>query len=286
LLSARFCLAHQLLDGGAVFYEVLPPHAPGHFTSETQKGGIGISFSGHRRAARRLDGGPVIESDIAPGAVFLAASSNLSWLRVAEPADALEVHFAPAYLDSVAAELGAPRCAGLPDVGGAADALVWSVSALFRSALRNGRALPDVEASSQARRLAGHVLRRYAGLRGKDRTAGALDRRRLARVTELVDAGLSERLTIETLAAAANLSPFHFARSFRRATGLAPHAYVTARRMERARELLLADGLSTAALGALVGYSNPAHFRESFARWLGMSPAALRRHDRRAAQLA
>jgi AraC-like DNA-binding protein len=52
--------------------------------------------------------------------------------------------------------------------------------------------------------------------------------------------------------------------------------------MERARELLLAGELPTATVAAMVGYANLAHFRESFARWFGMSPAALRHHDRRA----
>jgi AraC family transcriptional regulator len=285
LLSPKFRLAQQLLDAGSVIYTVLPPHAPRQFTSVTPKGTIGISFSGHRGAVRHHDAGPIVESDIAPGAAFLAASSDLAWLRVAEPADALEFHFRPAFFASVAEELGASRRPGLPDVGGVADAAIWGAAAVFRAALRRGRTLTDVEASSHARRLAGHVLRRYGGVRGGDRAAGALDRRRLARVIELIDGRLAGRLTIEALAGAASLSAFHFARSFRRATGLAPHAYVTARRMERARELMLAGSLSSAAAGALVGYSNPAHFRESFVRWLGMSPAALRRHDRRAAQL-
>ena len=167
-------------------------------------------------------------------------------------------------------------------MNGAEDALIWGVSARFRAALRHGHPLADVEASSHARLLAGHVLRRYGGVKPRPHRNGALDRHGLARVAEFIDASLAEPLGIEALAAAASLSPFHFARSFRRATGLTPHAYVTARRMERARELLLAGALPTAAVAALVGYSNLAHFRESFARWLGMSPAALRRHDRRA----
>ena len=49
---------------------------------------------------------------------------------------------------------------------------------------------------------------------------------------------LSEPPSLEELAAAVNLSPFHFTRVFRRATGLPPHAWLRQRRLEQARALL------------------------------------------------
>ena len=282
MLSPGIQLVQHVPVAGSVVYSVLPRHAPELFTSVTPRGTFGVSFSRHQRAARRYPSGRVIESDIAPGAAFIAASGDLCWLRVDEPADAVEFDFCAAFLDLVAADLGAARAPALPDVNGAADAVMWGVSARFRAALRRGRALADVEASSHARLLASHVLRRYGGVNPRPHRNGALDRRGLARVAEFIEANLAEPLGIEALAAAASLSPFHFSRSFHRATGLTPHAYVTARRMERARELLLGSEFPTAAVAGMVGYSNLAHFRESFARWLGMSPAALRTHDRRA----
>jgi AraC family transcriptional regulator len=49
---------------------------------------------------------------------------------------------------------------------------------------------------------------------------------------------LDDGLTLSGMAEAAHLSPYRFARRFKAATGLAPHQYVTSRRIERARELL------------------------------------------------
>jgi methylphosphotriester-DNA--protein-cysteine methyltransferase len=46
-------------------------------------------------------------------------------------------------------------------------------------------------------------------------------------------------LTVERLASLGGLSPFHFIRSFRDATGLTPHQYVRSKRIERAKELLV-----------------------------------------------
>src|SRR4029453_722281 len=60
----------------------------------------------------------------------------------------------------------------------------------------------------------------------------------LRRAVELIRSNLSHDLSLGELARAANLSPFYFARLFKQSTGIAPHGYVMARRVERAKELL------------------------------------------------
>ncbi|MCE6982582.1 AraC family transcriptional regulator, partial [Pseudomonas frederiksbergensis] len=59
----------------------------------------------------------------------------------------------------------------------------------------------------------------------------------VARAKELMDSRLAYPPSLEELATAVNLSPFHFARVFRQATGLPPHAWLKQRRLSRAREL-------------------------------------------------
>ena len=54
---------------------------------------------------------------------------------------------------------------------------------------------------------------------------GALDAGRVRRVKDFIETHLDRDLTIETLAKEACLSPFHFARAFKAATGMAPHRY-------------------------------------------------------------
>ncbi|HEY1403905.1 MAG TPA: helix-turn-helix domain-containing protein, partial [Pyrinomonadaceae bacterium] len=85
------------------------------------------------------------------------------------------------------------------------------------------------------------LLRRYASIRRTDELelsrAGLIDRR-IRRAVELMHSNLAEELPLEELAAAAYLSPFHFARLFKKLTGLPPHAYLAALRIERARTLL------------------------------------------------
>ncbi|MFX9336526.1 AraC family transcriptional regulator, partial [Acinetobacter baumannii] len=66
-----------------------------------------------------------------------------------------------------------------------------------------------------------------------------LDRRRLFRVLDYIEANLEGNLTLDRMASIAFLSRFHFARGFKQAVGQPPHRYVAARRLERAKALLI-----------------------------------------------
>jgi AraC family transcriptional regulator len=65
-----------------------------------------------------------------------------------------------------------------------------------------------------------------------------LPRRRLRAVVEYVEDHLDDGLSLGQMAAVAHLSPYHFARQFKAATGLPPHQYVIMRRVERAKQFL------------------------------------------------
>jgi AraC family transcriptional regulator len=276
MLQAKLRLAEHWSSIGHVVYAVLPPHAPSRFTSVTQRGSIGISFTAHRRAARQYDGGPIHDSDIQRGDAFLTSSADLHWLKVAEPADALEFHLSAAYVQAVADDLGTSRGAFLRDVGGTFDPVIWAIASMFRANLRRAAPIGDLRASELLHALTAHVLFRYAGVVHKEKHPGKLDARRLRRVVEYIDQHLAEHLTLETLARAASLSAYHFAHSFRATTMLTPHGFVTARRMDKARQLLVRTTFATSAIANSVGYTNVAHFRENFVRWFGATPARFR----------
>src|SRR5262249_37360270 len=77
--------------------------------------------------------------------------------------------------------------------------------------------------------------------RGRD---GALPRGRLRAVVEYIEEHLDGCPTLAQMAAVVGLSAYHFARQFKAATGLPPHQYVIARRVERAEQLLQGGALS------------------------------------------
>jgi AraC family transcriptional regulator len=79
------------------------------------------------------------------------------------------------------------------------------------------------------------------------------------------------------MAAVVGLNPYHFARQFKAATGLPPHQYVIARRVERAKQLLQAGtGLPLAEVAADAGFSDQSQFSRHFKRLVGVTPGRFR----------
>ena len=228
---------------------------------------IGVSFSHHDAAVYEADG-RTRSADIAPGAVFVTGDEPITWMRIGETSEALEIF---PDLDL----LGTDATGGLRTAQAARDGTVLAISSILRSAHAATTGLSDIAASTLAHRLAEHLGTEYAGLPAPKRN-GLLDRRTVDRIADYVDAELPYELTLDRLADVAMLSPFHFARSFKATTGLAPHQYVVARRMDRAKRMLLATKEPVPDIAYAVGLSNLGHFRRMFRRHLGLNPGELR----------
>jgi AraC-like DNA-binding protein len=101
---------------------------------------------------------------------------------------------------------------------------------------------------------------------------GALRDRTLARrLRSMIDDRVTTGLTLAEAAAALGASETHLVRVFGREHGIAPHQYLTGRRLDRARHLLLA-GHSAAETAAEVGFYDQAHLTRHFTRLLGVTP--------------
>jgi AraC family transcriptional regulator len=124
-----------------------------------------------------------------------------------------------------------------------------------------------------------HLLRNFSNMRRSDELelsrVGLIDRRiRLA--VELMHAQLDRELSLKEIAAASYLSPFHFARLFKKLTGASPHAYLATLRTKRAQLLLAETDLSVNEIGARVGYASASHFTKAFRQATGLTPRAFR----------
>nr|WP_321440565.1 AraC family transcriptional regulator [uncultured Hyphomonas sp.] len=97
--------------------------------------------------------------------------------------------------------------------------------------------------------------------------------RQLARVQAFIDADLTANLSVRDMAREAGMSETWFAKRFAASTGLAPFAYLTARRMERAKDLLKA-GNTVTETALEVGYENASKFAAAFKRYSGQPPSA------------
>ncbi|HXR43325.1 MAG TPA: AraC family transcriptional regulator, partial [Pseudolysinimonas sp.] len=131
--------------------------------------------------------------------------------------------------------------------------------------------MPGITAA--VRRLHDALLTDGDGLRGESellRIRAALERgtassrplRRddplAARLRAVLDADLAAAPTLRDAARVLGASPGHLVRTFSAAYGMPPHRYLTGRRVDRARRLLL-DGMSVAAVAQAVGFFDQAH---------------------------
>ena len=78
------------------------------------------------------------------------------------------------------------------------------------------------------------------------------------------------------MAAQAGLTPSHFCRVFKRATGVTPHQYVMKARLDRARDLLGQSDLSIAQVAEMTGFTSQSHFTRAFRQYAGDTPSGWR----------
>jgi AraC family transcriptional regulator len=128
--------------------------------------------------------------------------------------------------------------------------------------------------------LAAHLITSYSNDSYKPILAspsrGQLDQRRLDRVMDYIEAHIERDMTLDELAEVACLSRFYFVRAFGEAAGLPPHRYISARRLERSKQLLSNSTLSLSEIAFACCFSSQSSFTRAFQRRTGITPGAYR----------
>jgi AraC family transcriptional regulator len=231
-----------------------------------------------------VNGGRLRDARVVRGEVaVIPAGVPTLWRWGEQLADRLHLYLDPALLEGVAAEAGLGR-EGFEVLDGLSvrDPLVEQVGLSLLSELESGGPAGPLYAESLANALAAHVVREHSSLgrravRRLDRHPGrGLSSRVLRRTVEYVEENLAGDLSLAEIAGAANMSPYHFSRLFKESVGSPPHRYVVARRVERAKDLLLGTDLPIAEVAREVGFSGQSHLHFHVKRLLGATPASLR----------
>ncbi|WP_371407286.1 AraC family transcriptional regulator [Kribbella sp. NBC_00662] len=135
--------------------------------------------------------------------------------------------------------------------------------------LKNGQ--EDLEAQSRLtlieERLGQHLRRQVVDPPDRRDTGVAVELR------ELLDANVTNGLTLEDAAKVVHAHPAHLVRAFSREYGMPPHRYLTGRRVDLARRYLL-DGHPAAEVATLAGFYDQSHLNRHFRKLLGVTPAS------------
>lgn len=97
------------------------------------------------------------------------------------------------------------------------------------------------------------------------------------KVADYIETHIGDDLPLAALAKLVNLSPYHFARAFKRSFGLPPHRYHMARRIARAKAMLGEPTRSITDIARQLGFAETSSFSAAFRRATGMSPSRYRR---------
>ncbi len=87
---------------------------------------------------------------------------------------------------------------------------------------------------------------------------------------------LAEPMSLEAVASAVNVSPFHFCKLFKRATGLTFTDFVNRARVEKAKRMLMKPAARITEVAYDVGFQSLSHFNRSFRRIADESPTEFR----------
>ena len=185
----------------------------------------------------------------------------------------LMLGFEPWFMERIAAELGASSAL---HVGANTRKLPADhpACALMSQLARELDAAPGASmiAEGVARAIAVLLLREYDQLPAR-KPAAAAPPVAVLRAVELMRQRMGESLSLEEIADAAGLSPFHFSRQFKAATGHPPHEYLMRLRVDRAQELMRQQREWTmAAVAQDAGFADQSHMARHFKRVLGVTP--------------
>jgi AraC family transcriptional regulator len=219
---------------------------------------------------RRVGARAQVEGMLRPGTIGLAL-----------PDDAARGCWPSARMLGVAVDLEALNARGAVDVK--AEALVAAASQLHRDPLLTAVLTAmwrDAEAHGLSSAFFDHglnlVLTRLAQALTAPtkpaRKAAPLSKAQLSRVVDLLESRLATDFSVGEMARVLGMDPSTFTRAFRAATGLAPFAYLTRRRMALALDYLRC-GHSVTNTAMAVGYANPSKFAAAFARVHGALPS-------------
>jgi AraC family transcriptional regulator len=266
-------IARLSLPGVRVAHCRLPLSDAHRLVTVSEPGSVAMGYNGQRPAVVMLANGRTVERVVPPGTINLTGVEPVYWLRMPRASEVVEVTASATMRERIASELQVSAAADLAHLPGWQDPQVWAILDAFRAASRGQLHLSDLQGDDLVWRLYGLVLcAKFGGKLPRWRET-ALDGRRLRRVLEFVETHIAEDLSLARLADVAAFSPFHFARAFKLATGWPPHQYVTARRIELARRLLLLGRQTVESIVEQVGFVNINHFRRLFRQRLGLLPS-------------
>ena len=251
---------------------------PGEATNkQLNRHHIYIPLAGSYEASMLMAGGHLVHSRRTVGQASIVPVGKQYSAFWRDELEDIAIHLDPDFVARRARELVQTDRIELIADCEVTDPLVHQIGRSLAAEIDAGAPSGSIYAESLVTTLVAHMLRHYssAGERFQHHLGG-LPKHKLRRVTEFIEENLEHDLTLAEIAEIAELSPFHFARSFKQATGSTPIQYLTLRRIDLAKRLLVESALPIVEIGLRAGFKNQSHFTTLFRKITAMTPKAYR----------
>lgn len=233
---------------------------------------------GCTRMERRFEG-RWTRTECRAGDVSLLTRSQMSHWHWTEPIDVAHVYLTEALMSNVAADVLDRSIADvrLHDLLQTQDAVVNGIADAITREAGDAGVGSALCAEALGTQLAVHLLRRYASVDFVDRSgSGQLPQAVCRRIIDHIESSLDQAVSLEQLASLACMGVWSFSKRFRASFHTTPHNYITDRRLERARQLLVHGNMPVKAVAVACGFADQAHLTRVMRARLGCTPAALR----------
>ena len=205
------------------------------------------------------------------------STAELAWFPSQQQTESPTSSVYPVLLGHVPGELPQRERITIVPFLQACDPLQRHIALVLQTAIAVRNRAEQLSAEALAEALMVHFLRRYAASQlVLQEMNGGLVPYKLQRTLAYIQAHLTQKLSLGTLADVAQISPTHFAHLFKRATGLAPHRYVILSRIEHAKRLLGETDMPLIDIGPEAGFSDQSHFTALFRKHVSMTPKTYR----------
>jgi AraC-like DNA-binding protein len=203
------------------------------------------------------------------------------------PFDALMWRVTQADLDEVAYAHRAPRVEQLVWPHGVFDPVVHHLGQTLLASLEQPHHSSKIFLEDVLHALNCHFVCSYASAPiSAPQFRGGLSPWQMRRATEFLAAHLDGNIDLQQVAKACELSVSHFARAFKQTFRKPPHNWLTERRVEKARDLMMNSRLPVADIAIRCGFADQSALNRAFKRIHGVSPGIWRRMTARGGRRA
>ena len=218
------------------------------------------------------------DATVPSGQVVLSPAYTPASYRWSREIEVMSLVFTPVWLGKIATEIGIKQASQLELRGAIEDEFLAGLLRAFQKELLKPEIGSQLLIDSLSQALAVYLIRRYTDKRPINGQPSIIPKWRIRRAQDFIRENLTNGISLKEIAdAAGDVSPFHFSRLFKQATGFSPYQFLIECRVLTAQQLLRAKReLSLGEIAFRCGFADQSSFTRCFRQRTGLTPKQYR----------